>query len=330
MSEYVKQNFQSGQILKAEQLNYIEDGISKILPAIEAGQQQLVTDDNGNLVWENKTHDYKIEEVVLYENYQFTAVRAQSMNPPSIALNIGDSFEAIVNGEIYEGTVERDSASGKLKIIAGDIVIVGLMPGITQQLRNFTDASGTLTLSVTTKIYHPIDKEYMPIACASGTGVKTAILNDGPGSLATGAYSTACNEGKSEGNYAFSINMGTASGFGSFAQGVNTFANGNYSYAGGANTIANGSQQYVVGKYNIEDNEDKYAYIVGNGDRNATDLSVLDRSNAYTLDWEGNGWFAGSMEATSLILKSSAEGSTKRFRITVNDSGTLSAAEITE
>lgn len=38
MSEYIKQNFQPGQVLKASQLNHIEEGIAKILPVIEAGE----------------------------------------------------------------------------------------------------------------------------------------------------------------------------------------------------------------------------------------------------------------------------------------------------
>ena len=91
----------------------------------------------------------------------------------------------------------------------------------------------------------------------------------------------------------------------------------------GLDNHANGKHQFVHGKYNSPDaeNANTYAHIVGNG------ASDNNRSNAYTLDWDGNGWFAGSVEATSIIIKSSTEGSTKRFRITVDDSGTLTASE---
>ena len=68
----------------------------------------------------------------------------------------------------------------------------------------------------------------------------------------------------------------------------------------------------------------KYAHIVGNGGCD------LDRSNAYALDWDGNGWFAGNVECDSIILRSSTEGSNKRFKITVDDSGTLITSEIIE
>lgn len=66
----------------------------------------------------------------------------------------------------------------------------------------------------------------------------------------------------------------------------------------------------------------KYAHMVGNGD------SEKSRSNAHTLDWEGNAWFAGTVEGTALILPSSSIGSTKQFKITVDDNGTLMATEI--
>lgn len=120
-----------------------------------------------------------------------------------------------------------------------------------------------------------------------------------------------------------------AQGIGSHAEGDGTTAGGDYSHAEGLHTIAQSDYQHVQGKYNIADAENKYAVIVGNGGTSNNDGYVINQSNAYTLDWEGNAWYAGSIEGTALILKSSTEGSTKRFKITVNDSGTLSATEIT-
>ena len=96
-----------------------------------------------------------------------------------------------------------------------------------------------------------------------------------------------------------------------------------YTHSEGYKTIANSAYQHVQGKFNIRDSENKYAHIVGNG---TTDDA---RSNAHTLDWNGNAWYAGSIEAADgLILKSSTEGSEKRFKITVDDSGAISATEL--
>lgn len=109
----------------------------------------------------------------------------------------------------------------------------------------------------------------------------------------------------------------------SHAEGNNTKAFGNYSHAEGSSTIATSSGSHAQGRYNIEDTNGIYAHIVGNGTDSA------NRSNAHTLDWSGNAWYAGTVEGTAMIVKSSTTDSTKRFKITVDDSGTISATEVT-
>ena len=132
----------------------------------------------------------------------------------------------------------------------------------------------------------------------------------------------------------------TASNYCSHAEGLYTTASGYCSHAEGMWTIAGSSNQHVQGKYNVEDSQDKYAHIVGNG------TSESARSNAYTLDWNGNAWFNGRPQFggtamgtgsqtvmangdKEIILASSTAGSTKKFKITVDDSGALSATEVT-
>lgn len=81
----------------------------------------------------------------------------------------------------------------------------------------------------------------------------------------------------------------TTFGEASHAEGSSTYARGFASHAEGDNTKASGDTQHVQGKYNIEDTENKYAHIVGNGS------NEISRSNAHTLDWSGNAWFAGKV-----------------------------------
>ena len=81
----------------------------------------------------------------------------------------------------------------------------------------------------------------------------------------------------------------TASGEASHAEGYYTTASGKYSHAEGEETTASGINQHVQGKYNIEDTENKYAHIVGNGTSNTA------RSNAHTVDWNGNAWYKGNI-----------------------------------
>ena len=134
---------------------------------------------------------------------------------------------------------------------------------------------------------------------------------EGYQTTASGRYSHA--EGEST----------TASKDGSHAEGYQTTASGHYSHAEGIGTIASSDYQHVQGRCNVEDSSGIYAHIVGNG------ANLSSRSNAHTLDWSGNAWFAGTVEGKALILSSSTQDSTKKFKITVDDSGTLSATEVT-
>lgn len=85
----------------------------------------------------------------------------------------------------------------------------------------------------------------------------------------------------------------TASGESSHAEGSSTVASGSVSHAEGEGTFAAG-HQHVEGKYNEKDIVNKYAHIVGNG------TSDTKRSNAHTLDWDGNAWFAGKISVGTI------------------------------
>lgn len=130
----------------------------------------------------------------------------------------------------------------------------------------------------------------------------------------------------------------------SHAEGRSTTASGAESHAEGFSTVASADYQHVEGIYNIDDgaNGDKL-HIVGNG-------TSLKRSNAHTLDKSGNAWYAGDVyvgstsgtnrdagskklateayvDDTKLVIASPGG---KKFRITVDDAGTLSATEVTD
>ena len=81
-----------------------------------------------------------------------------------------------------------------------------------------------------------------------------------------------------------------ASGMASHAEGWNTTASGSSSHAEGFGTIASKNEQHVQGRCNIEDTANKYAHIVGNG------ITETARSNAHTLDWNGNAWYKGNIK----------------------------------
>lgn len=105
-------------------------------------------------------------------------------------------------------------------------------------------------------------------------------------------YDTLALEAQSHAEGLRTIAMGNAS----HAEGLETRASGQYSHAEGSGTTASHKSQHVQGEYNILDTSTNgatsrgtYAHIVGNG------TGTSARSNAHTLDWSGNAWFAGEV-----------------------------------
>ena len=91
-------------------------------------------------------------------------------------------------------------------------------------------------------------------------------------------------------------NITTASGMYAHSEGISTTASGDSSHSQGIGTIANHRSQITTGEYNIADSSNadasqrgNYVEIVGNGTANNA------RSNARTLDWNGNEELAGDV-----------------------------------
>ena len=82
-------------------------------------------------------------------------------------------------------------------------------------------------------------------------------------------------------------NNNEASGNYSYAQGNGNVASGEAATAQGIGTIAQTDGMSAAGKFNVETSGQ--AVVIGNGS------SDLNRSNAYALDWNGNGYFNGDI-----------------------------------
>lgn len=92
----------------------------------------------------------------------------------------------------------------------------------------------------------------------------------------------------------------TASARAAHAEGNTTVAKGQQSHAEGFYTVAASTSQHVQGKHNIEDANNVYAHIVGNGSSDA-------KSNAHTLDWSGNAWYAGTIKVGGTSYEDAVE-----------------------
>lgn len=182
---------------------------------------------------------------------------------------------------------------------------------------NTSDTTDTFTdLIIYEEEVKYLDNKYLETDLTLQNSISLGRIGDiGTGSSAIGYDVEASGDySHAEGNStAASGYVSHAEGSTTTASGVNSHAEGDYTTASGASSHAEGygskasSQfQHVQGKYNIEDKDRKYAHIVGNGAGDAK------RSNAHTLDWQGNAWYSGklSQEGTPIEDKDLA---TKKY-----------------
>ena len=125
----------------------------------------------------------------------------------------------------------------------------------------------------------------------AGTTVGTYSVAVGVETTASGNYSHAEGAGTTASGFQTHAEGATttASGSCAHAEGSSTTASGNVSHAEGLGTIAASQYQHVGGKFNFADNNNTYVEIIGNGTANNA------RSNARTLDWQGNEVLAGDL-----------------------------------
>lgn len=141
------------------------------------------------------------------------------------------------------------------------------------------------------------------LACEATGAYATAVgkgsFATGEAALSTGLMTTAGRESFASGRMSEATgraslatgNIAVASGNYSMAEGQNTTASKTCSHAEGLYTLASSNYQHTQGKYNIEDTANTFAHIVGNG------TSTSARSNAHTLDWNGNAEYSGDVVA---------------------------------
>lgn len=145
---------------------------------------------------------------------------------------------------------------------------------------------------------------------ASSVAVGGLSIASGNGAFAGGRKASSIDyptTASGDESFAFGIstrataNRAVAFGQATHASGSRSFAMGNFSEAKGAVStaigsyvVAEGDSSFVVGKYNVQDEtngvaDNNYAVIVGNGTADNA------RSNAMTVDWDGNVVAAGKM-----------------------------------
>ena len=268
-------HFDNSQNLTEEQKQQVRENIGVVLP-----------DWNQN---DNTKPDY-VKNRPFYEETETTPILESQQIDFSQSFRIPTS---IVKGNTYlitwDGTDYTITATEK-EIIAGEIYI----PYLEQDdelfeiedmtMRAADNGIHTVAISLVDSTTKTIDEKFIPNTIARNNKVVKHIFNIYPnedGAINEISYDNLSNRPPIYHAY---------NGLGSVS--LNTLYNhtdGDYSVAEGMSTIASSEYQHVQGKYNIEDSSNTYAHIVGNG------TTINARSNAHTLDWNGNAWYAGKV-----------------------------------
>lgn len=335
--------------------DYMPEGYPKKSEEIVTTEVDITWDGNtSGLVASSMNHMYRVSDAV------YTLEQFKKMN----YVSSGDDIS--VASFIEQGGLK--SSNGLITIYAGDsapIIVTEEAVVNESSLSNLGGAPDTFTEpgvyfpadGNVTRLYslEPIVETVTTIEKLNEEFLPYEVMKaNNP--VGNGSFSMNRKQDSEIGEYSFAEGFNTtASGARSHAEGYTTTASGDNSHSEGSNTSARGNNshsegyktnareanshaegvgtsalsmnQHVQGRYNIEDSTNRYAHIVGNG--TGIDGSGEKFSNAHTLDWSGNAWFAGTVEGTAMIVKSSTAGSSKRFKITVDDAGNISATEVT-
>lgn len=246
--------------------------------------------------------EYSVKETTVTEGYSKTYSLTKDGAEVGVKINIpkdlvvnrgsvkvvetaGTPYEEAVIGDKYLDIELNDPTQDHIYIPVKELVDVYIAgDGIE------IDTNNTIKSKNSNLVNGSKSGSIRTINANENVGVNSAAF--GYNSEASGNYAVA--EGGSThatGAASHAEGSGTeASGMMSHSEGQFSKANGRCSHAEGCNTIAYGENQHAQGKFNIEDSRENYAHIVGNG------TSDTARSNAHTIDWVGNGWFAGNIK----------------------------------
>lgn len=293
--------------------------------ALDPTHVYFVQDNNGDYVVGNVHYSVVTEPKLADISTYYELSIDESLN------NYVATHLALTDEGLY---VMADDSEWKLLIKPDGVYVVDPQGNYASQFKNFAQ------LGLSTGAHSIIDENGQRFYASNG---RTLLANIGYGatqeagqknpyytfgfrtpSSAIGSYSVAEGGGvtasgtasHAEGNITVASEacahaeglQTTASGTASHAEGLQTTASGQSSHAQNEGTIAAKDNQTAIGKWNIEDTETtaskQKAFIIGNGTSNAS------RSNAFSVDWNGNVEASGDIEdGSGNVLRDKADSS---------------------
>ena len=333
---YIKQGFTSGQTLKADHLNYIEEGITKA--AVQPDWNQ--NDETAADYVKNRTHWKEFSAIVEEQTIEGFSVMEDPIyavqNPFVFTPAVGDKYIVHWDGDEYN--VDAKELDGMIcignenyinMISGGDIPFAIIFVGDNVSVATeSTVASHTICIGV--EVVHKLDERFvqkdvvvaiasdnwsygMTMLDASGASVeeiKEAYENNVPILLTTHTDSH---------NSALAFNVGFEDADGMRYLRFIGFNHDNY------NTANNLWEDLTIVMYLlcIEDNE--YCGMIRRA--NAMLFGSLNRN---LLDAESKELIYGekTFKPNKLVVQSSTDGSNKKFAITITDNGAITATEV--
>lgn len=274
-------------------------------------------DESANDYIKNRTH--YVKDPVIYEVLNYTNDAPSINNSNGICrialqkcsfseIEVGMTYSVTINDIAYETVATTTNKIGNNSLgnfgeDSGEIFLIQrISPTLALLYLNISEPPTYISLRITTQIQEVVQLDEKFISYKPGLKVNKgdiySVLQE------DGTYINISSDGNGEifndGCVAPGLNAHaqntrtTAIGDGSHSEGFETVSKGLHSHTEGELTYAASDNQHVQGKFNIIDTENKYIHIDGNGNYNG---SWTDgRSNAHTLDWSGNAWFAGSIK----------------------------------
>lgn len=260
---YIREIHNDGDILSAQLVNKFEEALDTNTKAIKSQDSNLPHTISSKVLVTVPASDIKINDNITVNNVSINKDRRYYIeflgSKKLCSLSINEEIGNCIVCSIGNYNIQAFKNSTNITLV------------ITKTNEDDTTATTFTDLAIYEEEVKYLDNKYLETDLTLQNSISLGRVGDiGAGSSAIG-YDVE------------------ASGDCSHAEGNNTTASGESSHAEGNNTKASSKYQHVQGKYNIEDTANKYAHIVGNGAGDAK------RSNAHTLDWQGNAWYSGKL-----------------------------------
>ena len=344
---YEKQNFKDGDILTAEQLNHIEDGIDTlgVVP-------DLSVNDESDPAYVKNRPFYQGDpvETVLLEESTVSFTNGSGGILSTFEAVIGDTYTVYWDGTVYERQCFSLAEDASIQVI-GNKSIVGagsdtgepfLMVISPDGIRIFTEDtsdSHTFSISVLIAPVVTIDSMFLPDDLATKQDVEvTQAAADKNKEMFSQMFTSVAIftfDKQTSGRDTFKFNDSDyykISDFNPSPSDVISFK-GTKENGSEASTTAVGNNCVQYGGFIVVASAGDCSIPISD---HITLSFTAPSAGLYALyTKEDSGMTAGMGEFTmrfpiGILLRSSGSYSTKKFKITVDDSGTLTATEITE